>query len=196
LCRGCSVRTPDARSRAWNDAKITAHHAIIPTTALCQIARMSESERRIYDLVRRRYLAQFYPSHEFDKTEVQLRAGEGDQLRATGKRIAVPGWRELFGDADDDTEVQALPALVEGDRCQVAAAEVEAKKTTPPAHYTEGTLIAAMKHVSRLVEDPQLAAASEGHCGDRHRGDARRDHRDAAATGDLCSRRKKAADRD
>jgi DNA topoisomerase III len=145
-----------AQSRAWNDAKITAHHAIIPTSAPCQIARMSESERRVYDLVRRRYLAQFYPPHEFDKTEVQLRAGEGDQLRATGKRIVVPGWRELFGADDEDADAQALPALAEGDRCQVVGAEVEAKKTTPPAHYTDGTLIAAMKNVSRLVEDPRL----------------------------------------
>jgi DNA topoisomerase-3 len=152
------VQRADAgvQSRAWNDAKITAHHAIIPTSAPCQIARMNESERRIYDLVRRRYLAQFYPPHEFDKTEVQLRAGEGDQLRATGKCIVVSGWRELFGADDEDADAQALPALAEGDRCQVVGAEVEAKQTTPPAHYTEGTLIAAMKHVSRLVDDPRL----------------------------------------
>jgi DNA topoisomerase III len=147
---------PGVRSRAWNDAKITAHHAIIPTTARCQVARMSESERRIYDLVRRRYLAQFFPQHEFDRTEAHLRAGEGDRLRATGKRIVVPGWRELFGADDDDAEVQALPSVAEGDHCRVTSAEVEAKTTTPPAHYTEGTLIAAMKHVSRLVDDPQL----------------------------------------
>jgi DNA topoisomerase-3 len=117
---------------------------------------MSESEGRVYDLVRRRYLAQFYPPHEFDATEVQLRAGEGDQLRATGKCIVVSGWRELFGADDEDAEAQALPPLAEGDRCQVSGVDVEAKKTTPPAHYTEGTLIAAMKHVSRLVEDPRL----------------------------------------
>jgi DNA topoisomerase III len=110
--------------------------------------------------VRRRYLAQFYPPHEFDRTEVQLRAGEGDRLCATGKRIVVPGWRELFGTDDDDAEVQALPPLAEGDRCQVSGVEVEAKKTTPPAHYTEGTLIAAMKNVSRLVEDPRLRSDS------------------------------------
>jgi len=63
---------------------------------------------------------------------------------------------QLFGDDDDDAGVQALPALAEGDRCQVSGFEVDAKKTTPPAHYTEGTLIAAMKNVSRLVEDPRL----------------------------------------
>ena len=144
------------KSRAWNDAKIKAHHAIIPTALACSMARMNSDEQRIYDLVRRRYLAQFYPAHEFDRTEVQLRAGEGDRLRATGKRIVIPGWRELFGADTDDAEEQALPALAGGDPCQIRGWGIEAKKTQPPAHYTEGTLIAAMKHVSRLVEDPRL----------------------------------------
>ena len=144
------------KSRAWNDAKITAHHAIIPTASPCSMARMNQDEQRIYDLVRRRYLAHLYPAHEFDRTDVQLRAGEGDRLRATGKRIVIPGWRELFGADTDDAEEQALPALAGGDPCQIRGWGIEAKKTQPPAHYTEGTLIAAMKHVSRLVEDPRL----------------------------------------
>ncbi|MCG5495528.1 DNA topoisomerase III [Ectothiorhodospira variabilis] len=145
------------QSRAWNDAKITAHHAIIPTSAPCRIDAMSESERRLYDLIRRRYLAQFYPRHEFDRTDAALQAGE-DRLKASGKQVCVTGWRILFqgDDQAQDKTGQTLPPLSRDERCQVAKADVEAKQTTPPARYTEGTLIAAMKGVARLIDDPKL----------------------------------------
>ncbi|MBK1674725.1 DNA topoisomerase III [Ectothiorhodospira shaposhnikovii] len=146
---------PTLQSKAWNDTRITAHHAIIPTTAPCRVDAMSDSERLIYDLIRRRYLAQFYPRHEFDRTEVLIQAGE-DQLKATGRQVAVVGWRCLFRKEDREPEEQVLPPLARHDQCRVIQAEVVAKKTTPPPRFTEGTLIAAMKHVARLVEDPRL----------------------------------------
>ena len=142
------------RSRAWNDKKITAHHAIIPTTAPCDISRMNAEERRVYDLIRRRYLAQFYPRHEYDKTEATFDIA-GESFQASGRRVRVPGWRALFGRNETD-EDRLLPPLSEGDRCTVVDAKVERKETTPPRRYTEGTLIAAMKNAARLVEDPEL----------------------------------------
>lgn len=146
------------RSRAWNDGKITAHHAIIPTTAPCGVAAMGEAERRVYDLVRRRYLAQFYPRHEYDVTTVTLAVG-GDYFRATGRRVVVAGWRALFGrerTEEGEDEAQELPELRQGDGCRVLDAEVASRQTRPPARYTEGTLIAAMKNAARLVEDARL----------------------------------------
>ncbi len=142
------------RSRAWNDRKITAHHAIIPTTTPCDVSRMSADERRVYDLIRRRYLAQFYPRHEYDKTEAAFDIG-GETFQASGRRVRVAGWKTLFG-RDEADEDRLLPPLSEGDRCKVVDAKIEHKETTPPKHHTEGTLIAAMKNAARLVEDPEL----------------------------------------
>ncbi len=147
----------DQRSRAWNDAKITAHHAIIPTTAACDVGRMSESEFRVYDLIRRRYLAQFYPHHEYDATTVDLDIA-GEAFRATGRCVRVPGWRVLFGREKKDAESQALPAIKSGDDCKVLQGEAKACQTKPPARFTEGTLIAAMKQAAKWVTDPKLKA--------------------------------------
>ena len=148
-----------AKSRAWNDAKITAHHAIIPTTAPCDVSRMSADERKVYDAISRRYLAQFYPAHRYEATVMRLDIGD-QAFVAKGRRIKAPGWRALFGGAsataDDDT--QALPTLSVGASCPVEALTVKACQTKPPAHFTEGTLIAAMKHAAKWVTDPRLKA--------------------------------------
>ncbi len=147
------------RSRAWNDTKITAHHAIIPTAAPCDLSRMNEREQRIYDLVRRRYLAQFYPPHVYDRTTVTLDTA-GECFQAEGRRIVAAGWWELFateehGEQEEDSH-QTLPPLAAGDACRMSDARVEQRATRPPPRYTEGTLIAAMKHAGRLVSDPLL----------------------------------------
>jgi DNA topoisomerase-3 len=150
------------RSKAWNDTKITAHHAIIPTTSPFNFDRLSKEESMLYDLIRRRYVAQFFPAHEYDRTVVTLTTGD-DRLVATGRAIVEPGWRSLFEfrveeDTNDgkDEDAQALPALVKGEQCLARNAEVVAKQTKPPSRYTEGTLIGAMKQVAKLVTDPKL----------------------------------------
>jgi len=147
------------QSRAWNDGKITAHHAIIPTVAVCDVGRMSKDEFRIYDLIRRRYLAQFYPRHEYDRTTVDL-VLEGERFRAGGRQVAEPGWRVLFGqeprDEDSEDEQQQIPVLDRGDECRAGEARVLTRQTKPPARFTEGSLIGAMKHAGRFVSDPAL----------------------------------------
>lgn len=147
------------RSRAWNDAKITAHHAIIPTTEPANLGRMSEQEHQVYELIRSHYLAQFLPHHEFDRTEVELECG-AECLTAAGKQILVQGWKGLLSDSAEDDEPskksQVLPVLQQGTRCAVDNVELKSMRTAAPKPLTEGDLIKAMKNVAKLVNEPRL----------------------------------------
>nr|WP_298411634.1 DNA topoisomerase III [uncultured Halomonas sp.] len=157
------------KSRVWNDSKITAHHGIIPTTAPCRIERMNEAESKVYDLVRRHYLAQFLPAHEFDQTDVRLDLA-GETFAASGRQIRVEGWKTLFprardsaleeGDAEGEEAAgpQALPPLQQEQSCAVIDLGVKDRQTQPPKPFTEGTLIAAMKNAARFVTDERLKA--------------------------------------
>lgn len=145
------------RSKAWNDNKITAHHAIIPTGVKCKGA-LDANESRLYELIVRRYLAQFYPDHEYDQTTIDLAVGE-DRFKATGRRVIVPGWKLALQRDDQENpknKETALPKLVKGDATRVVDCRVEDKETQPPARYTEGTLIQAMKNVGKWVDNPVL----------------------------------------
>ncbi|CAK0749685.1 DNA topoisomerase 3 [Gammaproteobacteria bacterium] len=149
---------PALRSRAWDDAKITAHHAIIPTAAKVDVGRMKTAESQVYDLIRRRYLAQFYPAYEYDRTEVEVDV-EQALFRTTGRVMRVLGWRLVLGGespAEGEDEEPALPAMTLGEPAKVLETSLEDKQTRPPPRYTEGTLIAAMKNVGRTVADPKL----------------------------------------
>ena len=147
------------RSRAWNDAKITAHHGIIPTSEPANLARMSEPERQVYELIRSHYLAQFLPHHEFDRTQVELECGD-QRLTAVGKQILVQGWKGLLDDSAEDDEPsqksQALTAVQQGTPCTVSDVDLKARRTTAPKPLTEGDLIKAMKNVAKMVNDPRL----------------------------------------
>ncbi|AZD67486.1 DNA topoisomerase-3 [Pseudomonas chlororaphis] len=147
------------RSRAWNDAKVTAHHGIIPTTEPANLVRMSEQERNVYELIRSHYLAQFLPHHEFDRTQVELECS-GERLTAVGKQILVQGWKGLLYENTEDDEPsqksQVLPVLQQSTRCAVDDVELKAMRTAAPKPLTEGDLIKAMKNVAKLVNDPRL----------------------------------------
>jgi len=152
------------RSRAWDDAKITAHHGIIPTLEPARLSAMNDKERSVYALIRSHYLAQFLPHHEFDRTTALFECG-GETLRATGKRVVVPGWHLAMGatpDADSvDTgtgegKAQNLPPLAKGENCRIEEAEMKALETSPPRPYTQGELVADMKGIAKRVTDPQL----------------------------------------
>ena len=147
------------RSRAWSDAKVTAHHGIIPTTEPANLARMSEQERNVYELIRCHYLAQFLPHHEFDRTQVELECGK-ERLTAVGKQILVQGWKGLLYDNTEDDEssqkFQVLPVLQQGTQCAVNDVELKSMRTIAPKPLTEGDLIKAMKNVAKLVNDPRL----------------------------------------
>ncbi|XBY08202.1 DNA topoisomerase [Escherichia coli] len=145
-------------SGIWNDRKITAHHAIIPTRQPFNIVALSDNELKVYRLIRQHYLAQFfYPcrSRMSQRPHFLLR---GSCSERGGRVEVVRGWRALFvsdsageeEDVADDEQAMPLPVLAKGDECRPAEAELKEMQTTPPRHYTEGTLIAAMKKMLRV----------------------------------------------
>ncbi|NCG54494.1 DNA topoisomerase III [Serratia fonticola] len=158
------------QSRVWDDKKVTAHHGIIPTRQACDLSKMSAVERRVYDLIRTHYLAQFLPAYQVDKTTVVLLCG-GQVFTASGDMLIDAGWKTLFTDepaeeAEKDAPApRQLPPLQEGMAVAVQQAEVQAKVTSPPEPYTPGTLLGAMKNVSRLVTDPRLKAVLKENAG-------------------------------
>ena len=148
------------QSRAWNDKKITAHHAIIPTTSPTDTRRMNDKEQKIYDLVCRRYLAQFFPDHEYEHTTITLSVCD-ETFRASGRSEKAAGWRVVLStpsksNDQDSEENQPLPKVKQGSNAQVHNTSLETKQTKPPARFTDGTLIAAMKNIGKQIEDPAL----------------------------------------
>ncbi|MGF6149370.1 DNA topoisomerase-3 [Pseudomonas fluorescens] len=152
---------PQRRSRAWNDAKVSAHHGIIPTAAAKNLERLTGKHRAVYTLIRARYLAQFLPNHEYDRTQADFDCA-GQALRAVGKLIVEPGWKRALPEAlapakgREAPAPQTLPALAEGRDYAVANVTLKDLWTQPPKPFTEGDLIKAMKNVAKLVEDPLL----------------------------------------
>ena len=161
-------------SRAFNDKKITAHHAIIPTlNGGVRIGDMSAQERLLYDLIRRRYLAQFLGVYKYQETRITGQC-EGEVFTATGRVPMVPGWKRAYVDMaeaapakkpktaakpeDDDSPPKdmALPAVEIGQQIINRKAEVVKTQTKPPKRYTEGTLVAAMESIDKEIEDPRL----------------------------------------
>src|SRR5579884_2327765 len=152
------------RSKAWNDRKVTAHHAIIPTpNAESRTAAVSRKDLAVYELVATRYLAQFYPHHEYLQTRMKLEV-VGEAFVASGRQVLVAGWRELQAPAPEDASDAAgeddskatLPPLERGDRVTVAQASIADKRTQAPKAFTDASLIAAMCSVGRFVKDPAI----------------------------------------
>jgi DNA topoisomerase-3 len=149
---------PVTKSRAWNDKKITAHHAIIPTVERCNFATLSESERNIYFLIAQAYIAQFYPVHVYDQTRAELDYA-GERFTANGRIIKELGWKELYGaEADEKKEEDggALPAMTKGDQPLFVKASADKKSTKAPGRFTAATLLAAMKEIHKYVKNPDL----------------------------------------
>ncbi|MGH7437053.1 MAG: DNA topoisomerase, partial [Polyangiaceae bacterium] len=159
------------RSKAWNDAKVTAHHAIVPTAnAADPSLELAPAERSVYELVARRYLAQFYGALEWVETRVELDVA-GDRLAARGRRSTAAGWKVLYAlgadasDTDADTptgqadrdgdgnpeNAAPLPALPPGLPVRVERAAVQGRCTKPPKPFTDASLIAAMCGVAKFV---------------------------------------------
>lgn len=152
---------PTRRSRAWNDAKVSAHHGIIPTGAGKSVEQLTGKSRAVYTLIRARYLAQFLPNHEYDRTQADFDCA-GENLRAVGKQIVEPGWKRALPEAlapakgREAPAPQPLPMLEQGCECKVGNVTLKDLWTQPPKPYTEGDLIKAMKNVAKLVQDPLL----------------------------------------
>jgi DNA topoisomerase-3 len=154
--------------RVVNDAKVTDHHAIIPTRAERHpVDRMNPDDKRIYDLVVRRFLAVFHPDAVFENTRVETTV-QTHVFRTRGKLMLVPGWRGVYGESadaestrsdDDEGREQQLPKLEKGEAVDTKEITSEEKETKPPRRYTEGSLLAAMETAGKLVEEEELREA-------------------------------------
>src|SRR4051812_19778708 len=151
-------------ARVVDDAKVGDHHAIIPTNASHKLDKMNDDDRRIYDMVARRFLAVFHPEAVFENTRVETTAAE-HVFRTRGKVLVVPGWRGVYGeladdggarDEDDEGRDQSLPKLEQGEAVDTLAVEVLAKETKPPRRYSDASLLGAMETAGKLVDDDEL----------------------------------------
>ncbi|HEY2940013.1 MAG TPA: DNA topoisomerase 3 [Gaiellaceae bacterium] len=155
--------------RVVNDSKVDDHHAIIPTDVEHELDRFSPDERRVFDLVARRFLAVFHPPARYARTTI-VTLVEEERFRTRGKVTLEAGWRGVYGleseedkkarqEEDGEDESAELPQLEQGQRVRCAEAEVEAKETKPPPRYSEATLLSAMETAGKLVDDEELREA-------------------------------------
>ena len=145
-----------------DDKKVSDHHAIIPTEQFVQLDHMTNEERKIYDMVVRRFLAVLYPASQYEQVTMEAKAA-GETFAASGKVIKSLGWREVYeGGADDDLEDdtddekklkdQRLPEMKTGTRLKILKTSLNTGKTKPPARFTEATLLAAMENPVKFME--------------------------------------------
>lgn len=133
-----------------DDKKVTDHHAIIPTEQFVQLDHMTVDERKIYDLVVRRFLAVLYPPFEYEQTELTVEMG-GETLVARGKTVKALGWKEVYESQEEEDEEQeikeqSLPSMKKGDRLTDLSLTMTEGKTKPPAPFNEATLLSAMEN--------------------------------------------------
>src|SRR6266498_2470960 len=152
--------------RVVNDAKVDDHHAIIPTDIDHDVNALTPDERRVFDLVARRFLAVFHPPARYARTTV-ITIVEEERFRTRGKITLEAGWRAVYGlepdqerqSEEEDSEGGEIPALQQGQTVRCIAAEIEDKMTRPPPRYTEATLLSAMETAGKLIDDEELREA-------------------------------------
>jgi DNA topoisomerase-3 len=151
--------------RVVNDAKVTDHHAIIPTNSDHRIDKLSDDDRRVYDMVVRRFLAVFHPDAVFENTRLETTVSE-HVFRTRGRVLLEAGWRGVYGELEDrssgdgdEGDDQSLPRLVSGEAVDVQKVGSEEKITQPPRRYSDASLLAAMETAGKLVDDDELREA-------------------------------------
>jgi len=142
--------------RIFNNAKISDHFAIIPTTEPPK--GLPEAEQKLYDMVTRRFLAIFYPAAEFLET-TRITRVENEPFKTSGKVLVTPGWLAVYGKEAQGEEAPTLPAVKPNEQVQTTDVEVKQNQTKPPPRFTEATLLSAMEGAGRLVEDEELREA-------------------------------------
>ncbi len=168
--------------RVVNDAKVTDHHAIIPTKSEHDLDRMGSDDRRIYDMVARRFLAVFHPEAVFENTRVETTIPAGDDerdggyvFRTRGKLLLVPGWRGVYDEIsaagaaktsgaraegeEDEGADQQLPKLEKGESVRTREIKSARKETKPPRRYSDASLLGAMETAGKLVDDEEMREA-------------------------------------
>ncbi|HYF83387.1 MAG TPA: DNA topoisomerase III [Clostridia bacterium] len=152
-------------SRLVDNSKVSDHHAIIPTEQPVKLSGLSTEERNIFDLVVKRFLAVLSPAYMYEQTTVKVEAS-GEQLFARGKVTKAMGWKAVYddrgnseGDSSEEDREQSLPPMQKGDKLKFASVNSNNRKTKPPARYTEATLLTAMEHPGKFIEDEALKEA-------------------------------------
>lgn len=144
------------KSKAWNDSKVDAHHAIIPTPKKASVNALSGQEMKVYQLIARQYLMQFYPAAIYAEAKLVFEIA-GGVFVAKGRQLTFAGWKNLLGQQEEENEgIDTVPPLSEGTVLTCREGEVQAKKTEPPRHFTEATLLQAMTGIARFVADKEL----------------------------------------
>ena len=154
---------PTIKSRAWNDSKVTAHHAIIPTTVRCPLHTLSKGEQNIYFLIAQAYIAQFYPEHVYEHTRIEVIHQE-ELFTTTGRVVIDLGWKALYkkvksteeSEESQEDEEKSLPAVRKGDFVTAKDSKVDQRKTKPPSRFTSATLVQAMKEIHKYVKAEEL----------------------------------------
>lgn len=154
------------KSKAWNNAKVTAHHAIIPTEKSANKLTLNPFEKKIYFLIVRQYLAQFYPVYQYNQSRISVLIA-GGTFSANAKTPIAQGWKVLFqrtksksnkvDQSDENTECQlthqSLPKLVKGEQLQCLHGELISRMTQAPKQFTDASLLSAMTGIARYVSD-------------------------------------------
>lgn len=150
------VMDSERRNRCWDDKKVDAHHAIIPTARNGQI-RLTEDEQRVYGLVARQYLMQFCLDAQFRKCVIELDIA-GGKFVAKARFLAEAGWRTLLGskERDEENEGAPLPVVAKDDELLCERGEIVERQTQPPRPFTDATLLSAMTGIARFVQDKAL----------------------------------------
>lgn len=152
------------KSKAWNDSEVGAHHAIIPTSTSMDASRLSREELQIYELIARQYLMQFYPPFVYAEHQIDSEVA-GGLFIAKQKSVIAQGWKALLtseragaknNEQDADFAPNPLPDVKQGDVLQCVDGQLDEKQTSPPKHFTDATLLAAMTGIARYVTDPEI----------------------------------------
>ena len=146
----------EQRNRCWNDKKVEAHHAIIPT-AKNRTVNLTQQELNVYTLIARQYLMQFCSDAEYRKSKITLNIAGGSFI-AQARNLQTAGWKTLWGKEDNDEEQQEplLPIVKKGQILFCSKGEIISKKTQPPKPFTDATLLSAMTGIARFVQDKEL----------------------------------------
>ncbi|OTP93878.1 DNA topoisomerase III [Gilliamella apicola] len=151
------------RSKAWNDKKVEAHHAIIPTLRKAKMDSLSDNERAVYQVVATQYLAQFYPAYKYSELQIDVEIQGGKFISKTNQMFDE-GWKVLFrnknnpidNDADDNNNGLLTKLIKKGESVQCIDTELLGKETQPPRPFTDATLLAALTGIARFVKDPEI----------------------------------------
>lgn len=158
-----------ARTQYTDDSKITDHYAIIPTGQLTELHSLNDLQRRVYDLIVRRFLSIFYPAAEYETVKLVVQV-EAEQFFASAKALKNPGFLEIMGKpANEDNKEEESAGLLKlagqlktGDPLKVDGYEIKEGKTAPPKRYTSGSMVLAMENAGQLIEEEELREQIKG----------------------------------